>query len=113
MRIFGFRLRKIHKSIATRSVKFEFRCQSCGYTDPVIAQALSGTSRVYLDDVTALVRDGQITGDISDRDPELLALGVLGAVSSYCNAHRSGHTGVSTEDLAVFVGEWVVGALTA
>lgn len=80
--------------------------------DPQIAEALSGTGRVYLDDVAALVRTAQRAGDIPDRDPDLLALGVLGAVSSFCNAHRAGHTaGVTTDELAEFVGGWVDAAL--
>lgn len=81
--------------------------------DPAIAEALRGTSRVYLDDVIALIGEAQVAGDIPDRDPELLALGVLGAVSSYSHAHRAGHTRLSTDELATFVGDWVVGALTA
>ena len=76
-----------------------------------MAEALSGTGRVYLDDVRALVREAQATGDIPDRDPDLLALGVLGAVSSFSNAHRAGHSGVDTDELASFVGDWVDAAL--
>lgn len=80
--------------------------------DPAIAEALRGTSRVYLDDVVALVKEAQAGGEISDRDPTMLALGVLGAVSSFSNALRSGHTDLDAADLATFVGDWVVAALT-
>lgn len=79
--------------------------------DPAIAETLRTGSRVYLDDVTALVREAQRTGSIPDADPRLLALGVLGAVSSFGNAWRSGHIDLSADELATFVGDWVVRAL--
>jgi len=79
--------------------------------DTEIAEALNDGSRVYLDDVAALVREAQSAGDVPDRDPDLLALGVLGSVSSFSNAHRAGHTDLTTDELARFVGDWVVAAL--
>ncbi len=81
--------------------------------DEAVADALGETSRVYRDDVVALIRAAQHAGDIPDRDPELLALGVLGTVSSFGQAHRAGRTGVPTGELASFVGDWVVAALRA
>jgi AcrR family transcriptional regulator len=81
--------------------------------DPAIALALKGTSRVYLDDVIALVREAQANGEIHDGDPHLLALGVLGAVSSYSHAWRSGHIDLEAPELAAFVGSWVAQALGA
>ncbi len=80
--------------------------------DPAVADALRGGSRVYLDDVVALVEEAQELGEIEDADPRLLALGVLGAVSSYTNALRSGHVDLSPDELAPFVGRWVAQALT-
>lgn len=80
-------------------------------TDPAIADALKGTSRVYLDDVVALVREGQSHGEILDGDPHLLALGVLGAVSSFSHAWRAGHVDLEPAELATFVGNWVGQAL--
>lgn len=79
--------------------------------DPVIADALRAGSGVYLDDVTALIRAAQSAGQIPDADPRLLALGVLGAVSSFSSAWRSGHIELSTEELAIFVADWVERAL--
>ncbi len=79
--------------------------------DPVISDALRTGSGVYLDDVTALIREAQAAGQIPDADPRLLALGVLGAVSSFSHAWRSGHIGLSTDELAVFVADWVERAL--
>lgn len=80
-------------------------------TDPVIADALRSGSSVYLDDVRALVEEAQRGGEIPNADPRLLALGVLGAVSSFSNAWRSGNVDLDTESLATFVGEWITRAL--
>ena len=80
-------------------------------SDPTIDDALRPGSGVYLDDVIALVSAAQRSGQIPDRDPRLLALGVLGAVSSFSNAWRSGHIEMSADDLAIFVADWVVRAL--
>jgi len=80
-------------------------------TDPAIADALRHGSEVYLDDVTALIKQAQANGTVIDADPQLLALGVLGAVSSFSNAWRSGRIDMSDDALADFVAEWVRRAL--
>jgi AcrR family transcriptional regulator len=82
-------------------------------TDPAIADALRGTSRVYLDDVIKLVRAGQDSHEITDGDARLMALGVLGAVSSYTSALRAGQIDLPPAELAAFVGDWVTQALRA
>jgi len=79
--------------------------------DPAIAEALRGTSRIYLDDVRALIEEAQRSGEIDDRDAGLLAFGVMGAVSSFSNALRTGQVTVDTDEMARFVGDWVVAAL--
>lgn len=79
--------------------------------DPTIADTLRAGSQVYLDDVTALLREAQHCGDVVDTDPHVLALGVLGAVSSYSNAWRAGRIDMTPEQLADFVAGWVVRAL--
>ncbi len=79
--------------------------------DPAIADALRHGSEVYLDDVTALIRAAQADGRVIDADPQLLALGVLGAVSSFSNAWRSGRIDMSDDALAEFVGGWIRRAL--
>lgn len=79
--------------------------------DPAIADALRAGSGVYLADVVALVEEAQRAGEIPDAEPRLLAIGVLGAVSSFSNAWRSGNIGLDTDELARFVGDWVVRAL--
>ena len=90
-----------------------FALVDVGRADSAIADALRAGSGVYLDDVTALVREAQQAGRIPDADPRLLALGVLGAVSSYSDAWRSGHVDLPATELAEFVGDWVVNALGA
>lgn len=79
--------------------------------DPTIADTLRAGSQVYLDDVTALIREAQGVGDVIDADPHVLALGVLGAVSSYSNAWRAGRIDMKPDELAEFVAGWVVRAL--
>lgn len=79
--------------------------------DPAIADALRAGSDVYFHDVRALVEEAQRDGTIPDADPRLLTLGVLGAVSSFSNAWRSGTIDLPADELARFVGDWVTRAL--
>jgi hypothetical protein len=83
-------------------------------TDPEFADVFSEGSGVYLDDVRRLVVRGQGDGTITDGDPHLLSIGVLGAVSSFSNSYRSGSLDpdLTVDDLATFVGQWVANALT-
>jgi AcrR family transcriptional regulator len=80
--------------------------------DPTIADTLREGSDVYLTDVTSLVAEAQREGSVPDCDPGLLALGVLGAVSSYSNAWRAGRIDLDPPQLAEFVADWVVRALS-
>lgn len=79
--------------------------------EPGIGDALRSSGEVYLDDVITLIREAQIAGQIPDTDPKLLALGVLGAVSSFSNAWRGGRIDLTADELAQFVSDWVVRAL--
>jgi AcrR family transcriptional regulator len=83
-------------------------------TDPEFADVFSEGSGVYLDDVRRLVVSGQRDGTITDGDPHLLSIGVLGAVSSFSNSYRSGSLDpeVTVDSLAQFVAQWVRNALT-
>ncbi len=81
--------------------------------DPAVAHVLRAGADVYLRDVVALVRAGQRVGDVASGDPHLLALGVLGSVSSFANAWRNGRIDLAPDDLAQFVGDWVVRAVRA
>ena len=75
--------------------------------DPPIAESLRVGARVHRDDVMGLVREAQRTGLVPDGDQAVLAVGVLGAVSSFSNAWRGGHIDMSADELAEFVGDRV------
>jgi AcrR family transcriptional regulator len=56
--------------------------------------------------------EAQAEGDIpEDRDPQLLSLGVVGAVAHFSHFHRSGRIEMDVDELARFVGDWVTAAL--
>lgn len=82
-------------------------------TDPAIAGALSEGASVYLEDVRRLVEEGQRSGLIPDARSDLLAIGVLGTVSSFSNSYRSGRLGsdLTVDELAAFVKRWVTNGL--
>jgi len=109
-------LTRIHQGAAA-SVRFigeharYFALVEVERADPAIADALRAGSEVYLEDVTALIREAQADGRVIDADPQLLALGVLGAVSSFSNAWRSGRIDLTDDELAEFVADWVGRAL--
>lgn len=71
--------------------------------DPAIRDALREGGRVYLADVVNLIREGQADGTIDGRDPTLLAYGVLGTVSTFTSAARSGSIDRPVDELADFV----------
>jgi AcrR family transcriptional regulator len=80
--------------------------------DDQVASVLRDGSDVYADDVVKLVREAQATGLVADGDPRLHATGVLGAVSSFSHALRNGRLDGEVDELASFVGGWVVRALS-
>ncbi len=82
-------------------------------TDPEVAKLLQEGSEIYLDDVVALVREAQGDGELPDVEPRLVALGVLGTVSTFSNGWRHGRVNVTVDELAAFVGEWVERSLAA
>jgi TetR/AcrR family transcriptional regulator, cholesterol catabolism regulator len=82
-------------------------------SDPEVAGVLDEGAGVYLDDVRRLVEEGQREGSIADVSSDLLAVGVLGAVSSFSNSYRNGRLGseITVDELAAFVRRWVAGGL--
>jgi AcrR family transcriptional regulator len=82
-------------------------------SDPEVADVLAEGAGVYLDDVRRLVEEGQRAGAIADAPAELVAVGVLGTVSSFSNSYRNGRLGddITVDDLAGFVRQWVLNAL--
>ena len=79
--------------------------------DDEVAGVLRAGSDVYANDVIRLVTLAQEAGLVPDGDPRLAATGVLGAVSSFGHAQRTGSLDVDVADLARFVGDWVQRAL--
>lgn len=83
-------------------------------SDQLVAAALRESSDIYVRDAARVVAEAQAAGLMPDADdPELLAIGVLGAVSHFCHFHRTGRIDLPIDELARFVGQWVVQALTA
>jgi len=80
-------------------------------SDPAVAEVLSDGSGVYLADTLALVGEAQRAGQLPDVDPNLLAVGVLGTVSTFSNAWRAGRLDIDPDLLASHVGTWVRNAL--
>ena len=69
-------------------------------------------SDVHTADTLVLVTEAQRTGLVpDDADPELLALGVVGAVGHFSHFHRTGRITMDVDALAEFVGRWVTRAL--
>jgi len=98
-----------------------FMAENAGYfalldverADRDMADVLTEGPGIYLDDLARLVVEGQRAGELRDDNAELLAVGVLGAVSSFSNSFRNGRLDVSVEELATFVRSWVTNALAA
>ena len=68
---------------------------------------------IHTADVAAILREGIADGTVRDEDPVHLAYGVVGAVGYYSHFHRTGRFTFSAEELAPFVGRFVVCALAA
>jgi AcrR family transcriptional regulator len=79
---------------------------------PEVAAVLEDGSDVYANDVVRLVKAAQARGLVPDSDPDVVAVGVLGAVSSYSQALRNGRLDLPVDQLAEAVGVWVRRALT-
>lgn len=80
-------------------------------SDESVAGVLRQGSDVYAADIVRLLVEAQRLGLVDDTDPHVLAIGVMGAVSSFSNARRNGRIDVDDETLALLVGEWVTRAL--
>lgn len=77
------------------------------------ADVLRVGTDIHVADTLRLIETGIAAGTIRDDDPELLALGVVGAVGYYGHFHRTGRTTVPIDGLADFVGRFVVCSLAA
>ncbi len=77
-----------------------------------VADRRRGTDQ-HIRDVRSIIVAGQKSGSIIDDDPDLLALGVVGAVAYFSHYHRTGRIDVPIGDLAASVGASVVRTLAA
>jgi len=81
--------------------------------DRRFVEVLRTGTEVHVNDVATLIREGIAAGLIRDDDPILLARGVVGIVGLYSHFHRTGRSDVPIDELAGFVGRWVVRSLAA
>ena len=81
--------------------------------DKSFAELLRRGADVHASDVGRLVREGIDAGLVRDEDPVLLTYGVIGAVGHFAHFHRTGRLDSTVDDLAAFVGRWVVHSLAA
>ena len=80
--------------------------------DQQLADVLREGTEVHAADTERLVKEAQAEGAIpEDRDPQLLALGVVGAVAHFSHFHRSGRIEMDVDGLARFTGDWGTAAL--
>lgn len=70
-------------------------------------------TEVHAADVAAIVSEGIADGTVRDEDPLLLAYGVVGAVGYYGHFQRTGRVPMDIDELAAFVGRFVVCSLAA
>ena len=77
------------------------------------ADELRKGSEIHTADVAAIIRAGVADGTIRDEDPEVAAYGVVGTVGYYGHFHRTGRLDLDPDELAAFVGRFVVCALAS
>ncbi len=70
-------------------------------------------TEVHARDVAALIREGIELGLVRDDDPDLMAYGVVGVVSTYSHFQRTGRLDATPDEVAGIVGRFVVRSLAA
>jgi AcrR family transcriptional regulator len=78
-----------------------------------LADVLRQGTEEHARDVASIVAEGIADGTVRDEDPMLLAYGVVGAVGYYGHFQRTGRVDMAIDDLAAFVGRFVVCSLAA
>jgi AcrR family transcriptional regulator len=78
-----------------------------------LADVLRQGTEVHARDVADIVAEGIADGTVRDEDPLLLAYGVVGAVGYYGHFQRTGRVAMEIDELAAFVGRFVVCSLAA
>ena len=77
------------------------------------ADELRKGTEIHAADVAAVIREGIADGTVRDEDPDLLAFGVVGTVGYYGHFHRTGRLPIPEDELAAFVGRFVVCSLAS
>lgn len=77
------------------------------------ADELRKGTDVHTADVATIIRAGVADGTIRDEDPSVAAYGVVGTVGYYGHFHRTGRLNLEPDELAAFVGRFVVCALAS
>ncbi|CAN5745392.1 hypothetical protein BH10ACT1_BH10ACT1_20930 [soil metagenome] len=70
-------------------------------------------TEIHTADVSSIIREGIGDGTIRPEDADLLAYGVVGTVGYYGHFHRTGRMPMPVDELAAFVGRWVVCSLAS
>ena len=70
-------------------------------------------TEVHVADVAAQIREGIADGTVRDEPADLLAFGVVGTVGYYGHFHRTGRLPLPVDELAAFVGRFVVCSLAS
>lgn len=70
-------------------------------------------TEIHTTDVATIINEGITDGTIRDEDPDLLAFGVVGTVGYYGHFHRTGRLPLPVDELAAFVGRFVVCSLAS
>jgi hypothetical protein len=81
--------------------------------DQRIDELLREGTQVHATDTATLIQRGIAAGLVRDEDPMLLAYGVIGSVTWFCRFHRTGRIELSSDELATFVGRYVVRSVAA
>ncbi len=80
--------------------------------DRGVSDLLNRGADVHTEDSARIVKEAIAEGLIPEgHDPQLLALGLIGAVAHFGHLHRVGRVTLTIDELTTFVGDWVVGAL--
>lgn len=81
--------------------------------DKQFADELRKGTEIHTRDMAALLRRGIADGTIRDENVELLAYGIVSTVGLYGHFHRTGRMPIPVDDLAAFVGRFVVCSLAS
>jgi hypothetical protein len=104
----------VEASVATMSTHAHFFAMlQVENLEKRFADVLRRGNEIHVADTARLVKAGIADGSIRDEDPALLALGVVAAVAYYGHFHRTGRVDAPVDELAAFVGRYVVRALAA